>query len=238
MLNFDRNTNLKPFIEYIENFNINDIPLSVLSEWYIDYENIFDFTNDTCRSEFLNENHEFLYEEFTANDNKVYSVHDAVNTLVNIYKMDNNQFKVYDPFNVTIVSVKEIPDFISFPYSAFIPLINRNVEIIDTEMKCAGYYHAADKKYKDANGNSWINIIYDPIVQETVTEQVRNKKRYLYHCSPSENDESIKQNGLTVKNEKCVYTFIQSRIYMHTVEPENTWFRQMMSNIHQIYKLL
>jgi hypothetical protein len=74
-------------------------------------------------------------------------------------------------------------------------------------------YHA--RRGKTFNGklhvSNWVTL--DPIYTVPVTRKVRSEEKYLYHVSPSFNDESIKASGFVPSNKNLTSSFHGNRVY-------------------------
>lgn len=201
----------KLFDKYLDNFDINSIPISVLDSAYRDIEDEFEFTNRNCREWVLEEGYGV---NESIQDENIESTKEIINRLITIYKFDEKLFKAFSPHKVQIVEVKDLPVFMETVASVVVANICNNIDIIDKEMKLGGYYRSRCAIFEDDKGRSWANLVYDPIRQDTISEQIRNHCMTLFHYSEKNNYDSIRENGLLPKNEKRRYDYYQKRVYL------------------------
>ena len=216
----------KSFEDFMRKFDINAIPKEVRDELYIDYSDNDNFLNKTSEFREVDEN----FNEIKNNQNSdTISIDSVVNKLVQEYNLDKYfSIKVFDTYNVKIVNVDKIPQYSQTANAILVPMIEKNIDIVEKELDKCGYYRVAKHDYKDAEGRQWSFIIFDPKEQKSITEQIKSQYEYLYHCSPSTNDESIKKNGIIPQNSKNFYNFKEKRVYLHYLTPNNQEFKNMM----------
>lgn len=216
----------KALEHFVKSFDINSIPERVRKTLYVDYSEIDDFLNKT--SEFRNVDENFN-ESVTSDDTDVTSIKNVVDGLINEYHLDRYfSIKVYDEYNVEVVNVDKIPQYSQTSSAILVPMIEKNLDIIKKELDKGGYYQVAKHDYKDAEGRQWSFIVFDPKEQKSITEQIKSQYEYLYHCSLSTNDDSIKKNGIIPQNSKNFYNFKEKRVYLHYLTPNNQEFKNMM----------
>lgn len=219
---------LQTFEEFFKTFDINSIPEIVRDKSYIDYSDIFDFLNKVDRFRNVDENFNYIHES----SDEPSSIEKVVNKLVNQYNVDQTfSIRVYDSYGVKIVKVDKIPQYSQTTFSVMVPLIENNLRIISTELDACGYYEVAKHNYVDDRGKQWSFMIFDPKVQNTITEQLKDQYMYLYHCSPSSNDDSIMKNGIIPNNSKGFYNFNEKRVYLHYYSPTSSDFKKIMQKV-------
>ena len=217
--------------EYLNNFNILDIPKSI-KDVEIDYEFVSKFASDVSESAIIGINENTIV-------NNVEPISDVVKNLQAKYKINGMLFTVYDPFGVKIVKVENVPNYLQSTNSVLLPYIIKSVNTIKEEFKNNGYYCVNERQYFDKDTNrDWVMLIFDPIKQDDISTQIRNNCDILYHCSPLINNDSILKNGLIPKNEGRIYHYYEDRVYLHTNSPKSSEFKKMMQNITQNRKRL
>ena len=100
-------------------------------------------------------------------------------------------------------------------------------------MEKSGYYNVREKKYIDKDNMTWITLVFDPIRQDSITTQVKNHCRYLYHCSPERTHDDIIQKGLIAQNQGRVYHYNEPRVYLYVGNPNDEDYKRMMRNVSQ-----
>lgn len=91
--------------------------------------------------------------------------------------------------------------------------IDSNIKILTKTMEGLGWFCSRISAPKNINGMDIRYVNFDPMYQKNVGDDIRSKWKYLYHLSPSENDESILEKGLipSCKNKLLKYP---DRIYL------------------------
>ena len=141
-------------------------------------------------------------------------------------------FTAYDPFDVQIVKVEQIPNYLQTTNSILLPYVTESVKTIKKEMLDNGYYYVNEREYYDKDTkHDWVMLIFDPIRQDSISSQIKSHCDILYHCSSTKNKKSILENGFVPKNEGRVYHYYENRVYFHTDSPKSSEFKRMMSNL-------
>lgn len=104
--------------------------------------------------------------------------------------------------------------------------IDSNQEVIDRDMALCGYFPS----YVEKRGNER-TIQYEPSHQNTVNDEVRNKK-YVYHLTQSQKASKILRSGLAPKtnNKKFKYP---GRVYFFLTEPS---YEKCLGLIDEFYQ--
>ena len=222
----------KIYDKYVDEFDINSIPLSIRNKCYKDIKSIYDFKNGPASEYTVDDVIEFNENKNIENKN-IESVRVIIHKLVSIYGFDSNLFKAFNPYKVMIVEVKKLPVYMETTMSAIIPDIDKNIEIIEKEMNAGGYYKSYQTFFVDEQGKKWSHLIFDPIRQDSITKQIKDNCSVLFHYSDLKNDESIKQYGILAKNEGRRYVYNENRVYLFPdkLDGENIKHLNMMNNI-------
>lgn len=221
------------FQQYFDNFDFDTIPDSERNKDAEDYEDIAKSIHMASEAS-LDE--DIIVEN---NNNEVHSILRTIEDLKYKYNMQDYQFRVYNPFEVQIVTVDNIPNYLQSNNSVLLQYVLNNVDIIKQEMKKNGYYVVREEVHKDKKTDrKWVFIMFDPIKQEDITEQIKNNCTTIYHCSPAKNHKLIMEQGILPQNESRIYTYNSKRVYLHTSDPKSDSFKTMMSNITKNRKKL
>lgn len=138
-------------------------------------------------------------------DRIVNSSNNAHNTITSHYDLEDWQFIIQTNYDNT-----QTHAFI------IIPNLNDNISIIDSAMKCFGYYRSMQlpllgiNKYR--NMKDWIIIQYEQRIQEFINDKIK-EERCLYHISPSIYEEKILKQGLVPKSKNDKFDY-PDRIYL------------------------
>lgn len=217
----------KSFQDYFDNFDFNSIPASERNKDVEDYEDIAKASKMATEASLEDD---VIIE--SNNNGEIKSVSQVVEELKVKYNMRDYQFRVYNPFEVQIVTVDQIPNYLESYNSVLMQFILNNVDIIKWEMERCGYYTVREEVHTDKETNrKWVFLMFDPIRQEDISTQIKNNCTTLYHCSPSKNHNLIMEKGILPQNESRVYTYNSKRVYLLTTDPKSDSFKTMMSNI-------
>lgn len=217
--------NRQAYLDYVDNFDINTIPLSIRKKCYKSFTDIFNSRNDKFACEVTIDD---ILESIE--DQNIESARKVVNELIETYGFDESMFKISNPNNVTYIKVYDVPIYLETTTMIIIPDIDNNIKIIEKEMNAYGYYKVRQSIKIDKSGMKWASLIFDPQRQDTITNQIRNHCPVLYHCSESRNDANIKEFGILAKNAGRIYTYKEDRVYLLT-EKTNRRQNELINNI-------
>lgn len=214
------------FKQYFNNFDFDSIPFRERNKDVVDYEEIAKSSRMATEA---NTDDDVIIESNTEN---IESVSQVIEELKKKYQMNDYQFRVYSPFDVQIVTVDKIPNYLQSTNSVLMQYVENNVEIIKKEMSRCGYYVVREEVHFDNKTHQkWVFLMFDPIRQEDITTQIKSHCTTLYHCSPLKNHTSIMKNGILTHNEGRVYKYNSKRVYLLTTDPKSESFKTMMSNV-------
>ena len=91
--------------------------------------------------------------------------------------------------------------------------VEMNIDIITKTMETMGWFQSYITKPQNINGISIRCIAFDPIFQDKIKDEVRDKWNYLYHLTPSENIESILLNGIIPSSKNKLFHY-PNRVYL------------------------
>ena len=131
------------FKQYFDNFNFSSIPASERDkdpEDYVKIAKLSKLASEVDLSESI------IIE---SNDGSIRSVLDVINELKSKYKMGDYQFSVYSPFDVQIITVDNITNYLQTTYSILSQFVENNVNIIKKELERCGYYCVREEVHKD-----------------------------------------------------------------------------------------
>jgi hypothetical protein len=138
--------------------------------------------------------------------------------LINRYKLKDWQCEVDGPdeldFKVPFIKM-EFEDYKFF--RVHLPEIEYNVEIITGYMEQNGYHLI--RKIKGTLSGYWmIVLIYAPVKQNRCDEELRREHMFLYHVTPTCNEDSILDDGFIphARNSKNSDIYYIERTYFFT----------------------
>lgn len=206
--------------------DINDIPMAMLDKCYLDYENLYDDTNFF----FLDE--EYIVEIEDSNDSSYSSAMDVIEHLQTQYDLSDFQCRVLHPNGVDFVDIKtELPDYLIASQVYLIPKINNNYNIIVEFLRKNGYFLSKRGIQRDKKHRLWFELVFDPIKQLNIAQQVLNKHRYAYHTTPIQNADSIDIEGIKAQKAFKPYESYQKRVYLYIGNPSSQDYVNMMNDI-------
>ena len=201
----------KRLIKWIDEFDINKIPLDTRKKWHRSYTRAYLSSLDADYedpSKYLKES-----DSNTTNDIIVKPVIEVVERLISTYNMSKEQFVVTTFNGVYAAKIYDIPVFSTNPFGVIIPNDNINIGIIDSEMKKDGYYRIRTNKKKDNDGMEWYILGYNPIKQLNIYDAI--KYFHWLHFSPSIFRKKIQSNGLELSDGNEMFKYYESRVYLY-----------------------
>lgn len=220
--------NYDPYFDLMDKFDVNTIPLYIRKKCYKSFADIFNARND----DFLCEITIYQLTE-SIEDKNVSSAKSTIENLIKVYGFDESMFRICSPNNVSFIDVRDVPVYLEAKTFIIVPDLNNNVEIIEKEMNANGYYKIRESIQKDNQSMRWMRLIFDPIKQDSITEQIKSHCSVLYHYSELKNDDNIKKYGILARNEGRVYTYNENRVYLFpekNIETHKKMMRNIMSN--------
>lgn len=176
---------------YINNFDINSIPLEERKRQYIDYEPLRSHHNESYWwtdeydmypiKEGLNSND----EEQKYNEKETQLLKATFEDFYEDFNFKEWQFLVEDTNNVVTAKV-----MIPYPIDSFGVIISdkekHNLKIVDFMMKQKGYFRSSKvRRTKDDYGMEWAFVLYDPVEQYCVNNLIKSSNyRYFIHSCP------------------------------------------------------
>ena len=182
--------------EFLENFDIRDIPSDVLDRQYVEYY-IFYITEALCfpSNSLWDEMKEALnYVDVSQISNPIYPIIEELNTR---YKFDDWQIYCYIDNEFGVDNVKSVVKFPKKPIEEIVLIvadIGKNVAVVNTVLRQNGYY-IARMVNDNVDGRQWIYILFNPITQDSFNNYIVEHSKYLYHTTIASNDERIMQIG-------------------------------------------
>jgi len=138
--------------------------------------------------------------------------------LINKYKLKDWQCEVDGPDDLDFKVPFLRMDFNdqSF-FRVHLPEIDENVQIITNYMERNGY-HLIRKIHTTVSGCGLVVVIYAPVKQNRCDEELRREHMFLYHVTPTDNEDSIIDDGFVphARNSKNSDIYYPERTYFFT----------------------
>ena len=206
----NKNTPLEQLMKWIDEFDINAIPLEKRKEWYRSYTRAYLASLDADYEDPTKYLEKSSREEQCEDVEPVKSV---IERLFSFYNMDLMQFVITRQNGVETAKEYDVPVFSIVPFGAMIPNLEINLEIIDQEMKSDGYHRWQTAIRKDDSNMEWCILGYHPIKQPDIQEAIRYF--HLLYFSPSIFREQIRNNGLVPDDGNGQLTYPEARVYLY-----------------------
>lgn len=212
---------------FLDSYDINAIPQESKNRQYKDYKPILDFLNNVCESR--------IYENQSSITKQGISVESTRNIIDNIkdhFELEAFQFRAYCPYNACIVEHSKIPYHYQTSCSILTPVIATNIDIVTNEMENGGYNKIKEKIFTDSDGRKWVIMIFDPVKQDSVTDQIKKAYPYIYYTTEAKNKENIETAGLKPQSTTNLdFNNNEPRLYLYYGSPNAESYINMMKNI-------
>lgn len=223
-----KNYNLEFIIKWVDEFDINTIPLTTRKEWYRSYTRAYLSNLDAD----YEEPSKYLKESEQDNtDIEVKPIKEVIERLIATYNMTQEQFVVTNFNGVSAAKVYDIPAFLIESFGVIIPNEMINISIIDQEMKKDGYYRVRTSIKRDNSNMEWYVLGYNPIKQPDIYDSV--KYFHWLHFSPSIYREEIQKNGLKLSEGNDFFKYFEARVYFYIFDLKyqiSEEFKRVMHN--------
>lgn len=176
-----------------EIFNLDNIPIEILDKGYVRYEpyNLGITYRHPLRS---------IAESIDFRQN----IEEARRVILSTYPLSEEQFIIIEGHNGMYAAI-------------LASLVENNIEIIEEAMKKLGYFRSKptdEKLLCDIKGRKWIDLRFEPIYSNDLTDYVRKNYQYVYHLAPSIFEKSIMEKGLIPSNNNAEFKYNEARVYV------------------------
>ena len=143
----------------------------------------------------LKEGKQYIKETY----GQIYDADDVIKHLRGNYHFDDKQFFKVEAFNGIIIYI-------------LVGDVGDNHDIIVQDMQKMGYFLSVEKPLKK-DGQTLLQMRFEPITQKDETESIKENNKYFYHFTPSKNVSSIMATGLTPRCDNMYFSY-PPRIYL------------------------
>lgn len=227
----DRERLLKFINEY--KIYLGTLPASL----FIENKNLdFVVALDNCYPDWETDDDKYITEqeiyENAKNVQKVSSVAAIIDELNYMYKIPKELFLIDVPNHIQNIHYKILPDYWKCPVVLTIPKIERNLNLVVNTMKSFGYYMAAKITRDRGTAGQWIDIVFNPMKQDSIREMLNDVDAFIYHYSPSVYDEDIEENGLVPRDGTRIFKYKKRVFYLYKGSHiDERRFKKMMQSI-------
>ena len=186
------------FDEFLENFDIRDIPKEVLEKQYVDYFNYYIdealYSKFNSHLDILIENLNNVEDIDVSESEPLFKVIENINKQFRLgdwqtYCYIDNTYGVNNVFFKASFPLKPIEDVV-----LTIPNIKHNFNIVDVVMRKKGYMLARWIE-RNVGDEKWLSVLFNPVEQNSINNYIVEHSKYLYHTTEKYNDESIVMQG-------------------------------------------
>lgn len=166
----------------------------------------------------INQNGEFLTEgiDHKANAEK------AKEDITKHFPIDVRQFIISEGFHGLFAAI-------------LVANIKGNIEIIKGCMAQHNFFpsrHVPNLIELSIDGQEWVDMRFEPIEQDDVTDEIRKENNVLYHLSPSIFENSILQKGLLASNSNPVYKYPTDRLHLIEERASSSDIKRLASDLY------
>lgn len=118
--------------------------------------------------------------------------------------------------------------------------IKGNIEIIKGCMAQHNFFpsrYAPNLIELSIDGQEWVDMRFEPIEQDDVTDKIRKENNVLYHLSPSIFENSILQKGLLASNSNPVYKYPTDRLHLIEEHASSSDIKRLASELYAQAKM-
>lgn len=181
-----------------ENFNLLKIPQSILDAGFVRYR-------PYCLA--LGHRNPFsMHWKLVEATDYLAKVNYAKQVLQETFPIAEQQFKIAEGKQGIYIAVLTAK-------------VDDNIEVLEAMMEHVGFFRSQptdDKLLSDLKNREWIDIRFEPINVDDVTDEVRTVYEFVYHLTPSVNAEYIRKNGLICSNSNSEYRYSEPRVFVTT----------------------
>ena len=118
--------------------------------------------------------------------------------------------------------------------------IKGNIEIIKG---CMAQHNFFPSRYVpnlielSIDGQEWVDMRFEPIEQDDVSDKIRNENKFLYHLTPSIFEKTIMQHGLMSSNSNPVYKYPTDRLHLIEERASSSDINRLASDLYAQAKM-
>lgn len=97
-----------------------------------------------------------------------------------------------------------------------VALADDNVDTIEKAMEAKRFFRSQptdDKLLTDSKSRKWIDLRFEPMDSDDVTDEIHRKYNRLYHLAPEKFSNNIRDNGLLVSNKNSSFRYSEECVF-------------------------
>lgn len=191
-----------------------------------------DVTDEYGNDYLLNEQYLLQEANKAKKTKKVAAVSNIIDHINYMYGIPKELFLTNIKNHIENIHYKILPSYWKCPVSLAIPKIRGNLGIIKMELEQFGYYMIASKDRKDKKNGKWIEILFNPIHQDSIRQMLNDKNKIIYHLSPDYNDESIQEFGIVPHDGQHIFKYKHQSFFFTDEAFDNQKFKDMVKGLN------
>ena len=193
-------------------FDLDNISMDILDKSYVRYEpyNL----GITYRHPLRRINEEIDYRKH---------IEEAKKVILSTYPLSEEQFIIMEGHNGMYAAI-------------LASLVENNVEIIEQSMLKLGFFRSKptdEKLLCDKKNRKWVDLRFEPIKSNDLTDFVRDNYPYVYHLAPSIFENSIRQKGLIPSNANSEFKYYEPRVYVMKGGATPSAVQELVNELYQ-----
>lgn len=132
---------------------------------------------------------------------------DYYNQILEVKKSITSTFPIFDQQFKIVKEVNRIYVMI------LVAITDDNVDIIEEAMESQGFFrsHVRDGILLiDKKKRKWLDIRFEVMSSNDVTDEIREKYNIIYHLAPSVIEQQVEKNGLEISNNNPLYKYSET----------------------------
>lgn len=116
-----------------------------------------------------------------------------------------------------------------------IALTDDNLDVIEEAMEKKRFFRSQptdEKILTDRKNRKWLDVRFEPMDPDDVTEDIHRLYNSLYHLAPSKFENEIKRNGLIVSNRNSEYKYSEERVFFMEGDVSNEDIQQLVNTLY------
>lgn len=128
---------------------------------------------------------------------------DVKNTIRSTFPIAEEQFEIVEGAHGLYAAI-------------LVALTEDNADIIEKAMESQGFFRSQPTDAKlltDRKNRQWLDMRFEPISPDDVTEEIKEKYNYICHLAPSVMEKDVERKGLVISNNNPEYRNSEARAF-------------------------
>lgn len=193
-------------------FNLDSIPMDILDNGYVRYH---PYT--------LGIPYRHPLRKITEDVDYKQNIKEVKDVITSTFPISDKQFIIKEGHNGMYAAI-------------LASLVEDNVEIIEKAMNKLGYFRSNptdERLLCDKKNRKWIDLRFEPIKSNDLTDYVRENYDYIYHLAPSIFESSIKSKGIIPSNNNSEFKYYEPRVYVMKGSVSTDAMQELVNELYQ-----